>query len=1265
MNNRLLICAVLALTASAIPVRAQSGAGKIQGTVEDATGAVIPGASIRLLKVATGETSDTTANSLGFYELPSLFTGNYTITFSASAMKSLKTSLTLQVGQTAVVNPRLVVGAPGDTITVEGTAIQLVTYDGPTISSTLDNQSINQLPMNGRNLLTLSSQTTPGDEGNRVGGFEVQAMAFIQDGAPTDDLSNGGPVAGAPSISGATNGTSFVDPDAVQEVRVETSNSSARFSTPASTIVTTKSGTNQFHGTFFETARNNYIGIAKARQDPSNLVAPHLVRNEFGASVGGPISLPKIYNGINKSFFFFAYERYSLRQQASALGYVPTQQMQNGDFSQLQAAGVSAPVQLYDASTTASSTNCNGSGVANSYCRAPFSGNQIPISRISPLAKTLYPLLPLPSNASNPAISPNLDASAPVIQTAPTVTFRLDNRFNENNRAYLRYTSMNASSNTVTTSSPFQAVSIAAPGFPAGTFGERLAPTANYTTALGVTHIFSASFVSETTVSGQWENESIQGGGNPNVDYESELGLPSNFGPNSMQLAGTYQTYVANRRSYENSQVVRSLDENLTKIVGRHQMAFGLRYRYERQGIFPDATVNTTSFNGMATALLNPASGANYTSTAATGNANADFFLGAASNYNVNLLEKHLTYTGHEFDAYVQDDIHVNTRLTLNGGLRWEMHPALRERNLSNIGFDLQDHALVIANLPSQIARGATTDAVVTNLTNLGLRIQTPQQAGLPNTMVFDSNFTFGPRVGLACTLTDGKYSPVLRGGFGRYIFPIPYRNFYSAQASNSPYHASYNQSYTAASQSPDGLPDYILRSPQTVIAGQNSSNVVNTASTNSILPGGVSDTFLDPHLSPSYANQANVTFEQPIKGDAALRITYAYNGGSRLDQYLEFNYHPSTYVYEVTHGTALPTGTYASAATGLYDQTIYGNSLIEDTNRGYSTDNSLQLNVQHLFKDGYAYQAYYVYSRAYRVGGNGQRDSLLYPIGDFVPGNAPVSSQGLAPYAAPDYLNTAENYAIDTAIPEHRIGFNAVVDLPFGRGKRFFSHIIRFVDELTGGYQIAGAGTVLSQYFKPTATNFGGSNPIGGGSLAPVQIYKHAYPVNDCRSGVCYKEFQWFNGFIDPLVTENPCGSATISGLSGHLPYQTPVDMATGTVTCTKGVAKASNTNYLTNNVPVALSNGATVQVAYSPGPSVNPYTHATLRGPFNYNADISLFKVFPLNERVTIRINVDAFNAFNIQGYVNPDPTTGLQSLLTSYWTPRQLQFTARVTF
>jgi hypothetical protein len=271
------------------------------------------------------------------------------------------------------------VGDVAEHVTVTGDAIQLATYDSGTVSTQLDAARIDQLPQNGRNVLGLAQNTVPGVEagGTRANGLMGEGMEYSQDGAPITNRNFGG--------ESNTAQATLPDPDSVQEAKFETLNSSAQFSTPATVILTTKSGTNGIHGSAFETARNNAIGIARARQNPANFAAPHFVRNEFGANVGGPIFIPKVYDGRNKSFFFFAYERFSLRQASNELVTVPTVAMRNGDFSGL-VNGSGIQQIIYDPNTTQAGT----------LQRTPFVNNQIPISRESPLAKTLYAATPLP-----------------------------------------------------------------------------------------------------------------------------------------------------------------------------------------------------------------------------------------------------------------------------------------------------------------------------------------------------------------------------------------------------------------------------------------------------------------------------------------------------------------------------------------------------------------------------------------------------------------------------------------------------------------------------------------------------------------------------------------------------------------------------------------------------------------------------------------------------------------------------------------------------
>jgi hypothetical protein len=440
---------------------AQSGAGSIQGTIQDATTASIPNCTVHVVNESTRVAYDTTSNEFGFYTVPGLFAGDYSVTFSAAGMKKYQTSVALQNAQNLVLNPKLAVGDVAEQVTVSTNSVQLATYDSGTVSTHLDMQRMNQLPMNGRNILTLAGATVPGLEsgGTRANGTMGEALEYTQDGAPMTNRNFGGE-------SNSTQ-AQLPDPDAVQEVKIESLNSTAQYATPATAIITTKSGTNEVHGAAFETARNNAIGVAKARQNPANYAAPHLVRNEFGGSVGGPIYIPKTYDGKNKSFFFFAYERFSLRQATNQLEYAPTAAMRNGDFSGLiNSAGIQQV--LYDPNTTQSAS-------AN-YQRTPFPNNQIPISRESPLAKALYAATPLPNTADDPLVSPNLNDLNHTVQTVPNINLRLDHTLDPNNRVYGRFAHIDQFQQSLRNYPSNTPATIAGGGLPAGATGYQQIP---------------------------------------------------------------------------------------------------------------------------------------------------------------------------------------------------------------------------------------------------------------------------------------------------------------------------------------------------------------------------------------------------------------------------------------------------------------------------------------------------------------------------------------------------------------------------------------------------------------------------------------------------------------------------------------------------------------------------------------------------------------------------------------------------------------------
>ena len=1226
------LAALLAVLCPPAHLLAQSGAGSIQGTVEDATSAAISGAAVRALNQATGVAIETTSNAAGFYALKGLFAGTYTVTFSAPGMKKSESTVTLQNSQVLVFNGQLTVGEMTEKVTVSGETIQLATYDSGTVNTQLDAARIEQLPQNGRNVLGLAQNTVPGLEagGTRANGLMGEAMEYSQDGAPMTNRNFGG--------EANTAQATLPDPDAVQEARFETLNSNAQFSTPATVILTTKSGSNQFHGSVFETARNNYFGIAKARQDPANLVAPKLIRNEFGGSVGGPISIPKLYDGKNRTFFFFAYERFSLRRESQQLMYVPTVAMRGGDFSGLiNSAGILQ--QLYDPDSTQSA--------ANNYARLPFANNQIPISRISPLAKTLLAATPLPTSADNPMVNFNLTGKNPTTQTVPNYTTRFDHLFNENNRVYFRFTDIRQDQQALRNYPSNSPANIETPELKEGSTGYQRIPVQTISGAIGYSKTLSPTLYSETVYSMQWQRMYVVGNEVSLGNFEKQFGLPNNLGNPGFPAIGAnlFMPYGGSQWYYGMSQRLSTLDENLNKIWGKHQFAFGFRFRHEHFAYLSDRSVDEVTYSSQATGVYDPATGANYGAKPNTGNQNADFFLGAAASYSQRRNAPFNICSLREYDSYFQDNWRVNSSLTLNLGLRWEAHNAPRASNDYMVAFDIKNDALALPqSLDYYVKNGLTSNALITNLKNLGVKFESMQDGGLPSRGIAGSNANFLPRIGFAYKPSFGWRGTVIRGGYGEYIYPVPVRNSIRYLTASYPFTAGYSQSYTSAAQSPDGLPNALLRSPLTVITGVNSANVVDTNSTTALLPGIGPGTVASADYPPARVREANFTIEQPFKDGSVFRASYVFTHGENLDQNYQINDAPSTYTWQVKTGTTPPTGTFAGVATRPYDNKTWG-GITQSTKLGFSNDSSLQFNYQRPSRHGFGYQVFYVFSKAFRVGGNTFRDNVLYPAALFAPGAIPQGMDVGTLLEPSREFNRWQNYRPDTAIPLHRVSFNGVVDVPVGKGRHFLRGTNRLLDALVGGYQLAFVGTVVSQSFQVATGNFGASNPI--------KLYKNSVPVTDCRSGVCRPAYMWFNGYLAPTVIN--AASRGVQGVpSDYQPYLAPINNTPGT------------TNFGNNNVLVTLANGQQVTTAYSPGPSgVFPYNSTVLQGPKNFQADISLYKEFRFTERIKLRFNVDAFNAFNIQGLVNPNTTDGIQSLQTSYWTPRQIQLSGRLTF
>jgi Carboxypeptidase regulatory-like domain len=1211
---------------------AQTGAGRIQGTVTDPKGAAVPGAGVHIVKTSTNESFETTTNSVGFYSVPSLFAGPYSINITANGMSTWRTILTLQAGQTSVVDAHMVIGSVTSQVTVVGDQTTTINTENATQDTTVGRQQIEQIPQNGRSVAGILSATVPGyigGSGNqpRVNGLVWGAFSWTQDGAPMD-YRDGGGLDNVPP-----------DPDTVQEVRVETSNSTALSDRPGYAIWSTKSGTNAIHGSAFETNRNNSYGIARNRQDSISQAAPKYIRNEYGISMGGPIIIPKLYNGRNKSFFFGSWEAMSLRQQQYKYYYVPTAAMKQGDFS-----GAFAPngtrYTIYDSQTTTAGS-ASGSTVSG-WQRTAFPNNQIPINRMSPLAKTLYAITPEPTNSDNPYTSPQGNWQGPqaMNQQQYDYTMRFDHHFSDQNTAFFRYSlghrlqyAFNSKIGAQTTD---------------GIWNGQFTPVDSQSGALSWTHISSPNFYQTVVVSMNYQ--SWKQAGSPgtvvNQDVASQLGLQNTFGGLGLpQIQGTntdaasssaqnslLESYGQGSNPWRDSDYTNTFADNLTWIRGRHQIQFGAEYRHDQLRIQPDqARPEVVNFGGSGTANLNTASGTSFSAMPYTGLAAADFFLGNAQSYQIALSPHYLYMRDQETSIYVQDDFHVRPNLTLNLGLRYEALPALHEKYNQFTSFDYANAAIVTGHSVSQlIQEGRTTTQLVNGLQAVGVKFETPSQAGMPDGVFKNYYLNFLPRLGVAWMPLGDRAGLVVRGGYGVYAYKTPARNLYGGFNESVPYTYGYAQDYSNAVQN-DGLANYILRSKQSVVAGQNSTNMINLDNQSAVCPGCFGYQTVASDLKPEGYREWNVTVQKSFQNHTALSVAYVANHGYNLEQLWNTNTAPSNYIWYMTTGTALPTGTYSRTATREYNKTTYG-EIQQIRKTGWSNANMLQVSFHRLYYKGFEYNISYVYGKYFRTGGNYNRDSVAYLAPVFMPGSVPTDEHA---------LNRFQTYLQDTAIPRNQIKYDWVVDLPVGQGKWLLSHANRVVNTILGGWQLAGTGNMTQWLFQPSASDYG--------TFSPLHNYGRKIKIMDCRGGNCHRAYLGYNGYLPASQINSANG---VQGLpANYTPEHQPLNLTQNN-----------------QNLNITLANGSVVNnVPYALGPTnaLNPNFHSFYPNPFNFSTDASLFKVFHIRESIGLKINGDFFNVFNQQGTNGVDGTTGIINTTSSFNTARIVQLSGRLTW
>jgi hypothetical protein len=700
----------------------QQDSGTILGAVRDAQDAIVPNATVTVTNVNTGVSKTTPVTSIGEYSVPFLVPGNYSVAAIAPGFKkSIRTGLELRVADQLVIDIKLEVGAVSESVTVEATA-PLVDSASITLGQVIEARTIVELPLNGRDPTALA--------GLAPGVIPPAAPVTAAQGGNIPSINGGNSTTSTVTVDGASDmnprGTTYLllytpNVDAVQEFKVQTNSMSAEYGrTNGGTIsIVTRSGTNQVHGTVYWFIRNSDVDANDFFSNRAGLALGSLRRNQAGATAGGPLVIPKVYNGKDKTFFFVDYEAFREKVASPTILTVPTAAQRTGDFSQtFNAQG--KLIQIFDPVNTIPS--------GSSVLRVQFPGNIIPASRIDAVAKNLVEYYPMPTSG---AITGNLPLNPSIPNTNDTFDIRMDQYLGPHH-FFGR--------------GVYQQPDIGSANY-FGNIGASSAPPLQQRRRQAMIHDVWA--VTPTLVLDLNYSISYQHGARDAWSYGfdiTKLGFPAYYAAGqevpaipAITLSG-YTGIGTGSQNYS-TQTAHLASGSMTKIFSRHHLKAGVEYNvfYNNQ-LQNGSAEGTFSLSPAATQGPNP----NQASTTA-GNSMATFLLGDASGsiINVPATSFRSSYVG----MYAEDDITLTRNLTLFAGLRWDIDNPRTER------YDRM--SVLNLALPSSI------NGKVPGLNLLG---QMTYPSGDQRRLIPTRMDNFGPRIGLAYRAPGNT---VIRAGYG------------------------------------------------------------------------------------------------------------------------------------------------------------------------------------------------------------------------------------------------------------------------------------------------------------------------------------------------------------------------------------------------------------------------------------------------------------------------------------------------------------------
>jgi hypothetical protein len=924
--------AAVILLLCSLSAAAQLSTASVNGTIRDPAGAVIPGATVILHNVDTNVDHQVVSNGTGAYAILNIVPGRYTLEGRATGFKPQKIEqFVLAVDQIATFDFTLTVGSTTQIVNVEAAAAQL-DLTSANLGTVIEAKQVNDLPLDGRNFTSLL-QLTPG----------VVPIMVGQNAGMSGGGGFGAPVAiGAdyafPAINGQTNRSDYflmdglnnygtlestyaVPPiiDAIQEFKIVSHTDNAEYGDVLGGVVNvvTKSGTNQYHGAAWEYVRNTVFDAVNYFHNPT-VPVPYFHQNQFGGDVGGPIVIPKLYNGHNKSFFFVAYQgwRYSRPSDNNLL--VPTDAELSGneaDNGQLQAYN---PYQTV--------------GTGDTFTRPAFPGNQIPPdlidSRMVAYAKFVFPSAgPFFQSNGHGGFLYNAVDSTPLIQTQNEFNIRGDQTFGSKDSAWFRYSFINEK---VTSSGGL-------PNLPSTLIIQARNWGGSYVHIFSSTRILQAQFAKTTVLDNSTTRFTTSTAG-----IYKTVGFADSFANNFVGANGGFLIPSPGINGLSNGgesidDTPKATDSNeykgtYTQIMGNHEIKFGAGY--------------------IATGFASPLSqiGLGFASTqtddpqnaGATGDALSSFLINVpnyANRRNVNETER----PGGLLSAFLQDSWKATSRLTLNYGLRYDYPfiPAYgtnatigQQGGIETGDLDFGSGNYILQKVPPPCSVRGHAPCI-------------PGDGTLPAHVIalpFDHiahnvHTNYGPRLGFAFKLND---KTVVHGAFG-----IVFDDWAAVTQMAQNIEGAWPDIGQQITSSTTNYPT--ASSPTPTVTAQNPFGSGSSSLFPPPTPFTNNQWFYDPHIKNPYSEQWNFGVQRQVTSSLALRVDYVGSGSHRTNVGGLYN-------------TALTPGPGDTQARALYPYSI---PTFYDRSIGTASYNAMQVQLDKRYSSGFSYQVAYTWSKA------------------------------------------------------------------------------------------------------------------------------------------------------------------------------------------------------------------------------------------------------------------------------------------------------------